>query len=74
MPRYEVTLTEEVWHTIIVDAPTLSQATEKAWATLAKEGKDKFEQNDSEWSEYAHVEELEDIEAYPGLRDDGGTK
>lgn len=74
MPRYEVTLTEEVWHKIVVTAPTLSQATDKAWATLEKEGKDKFDSNDSEWSEYAHVEELEDIEAYPGLRDDGGTK
>lgn len=64
MPRYEVTLTEEVWHTIILDAKNKTEAGEKAWETLQEKGTDAFKQDDSEWNGNAHVEQLEEDEDY----------
>jgi len=64
MPRFEVTLTEDVYHTIVVEAATKSVAADMAWKIMQTEGKDKFKSDDSEFQEYAHIEELEDEEAY----------
>jgi hypothetical protein len=66
MPRYEVTLTEELWHTIILDAKNKTEAGEKAWKTLQEKGTDAFKQDDSEWNSFAHVEQLEEDEDYEG--------
>lgn len=60
MPKFEVTLTEDVYHTIVVEAATKSVAADMAWKILQTEGKDKFNSDDSEFQEYAHIEELED--------------
>jgi len=47
-----------------VEAATKSVAADMAWKIMQTEGKDKFKSDDSEFQEYAHIEELEDEEAY----------
>ena len=64
MPKFEVTLTEEVWHKIVVEAATMDVAASMAWKELETNGKDNFNSDDSEWNEYANIEELENEEAY----------
>jgi hypothetical protein len=57
MKSYQVTLTEEIWHTVFIEAESKREAEEKAWELLNDFGKNAFKQSGSEFADNAWVEE-----------------
>lgn len=58
MPKYEVTLTRNEWHTITVEAQSQEEAESEAWAILTTVGTEVFEVTGSEWDDATHIEEV----------------
>ncbi len=59
MKSYQVTLTEETWYTVFIEAKSKREAEAKAWELLEGYGTDAFKIEGAEWSEKAHVEETD---------------
>lgn len=57
MPKYEVTLTKEVWYAIRVTAEDENAAIEAAWEKLNTYGIRRFKRTGEEWQDTAYVEE-----------------
>lgn len=56
--KYKVTITEEVWQSIEIEADSEEQAEELAWDIYCKSGFAEFDIDGSETIDEAHVEEL----------------
>lgn len=58
LPKYQVTLTKEVWYTIRVTADNEDAAIEQAWNKLESQGIRMFKRTGEEWvGDATHVEE-----------------